>query len=353
MVHWAAMTLDAAPPAERRLPTGSKPVLLYIAGLGRSGSTLLGRMASQLPGFADTGELVLVWDRGISRNERCGCGELFRTCPFWSEVGDRAFGGWDRVDVGRVLELQRRLDRSWYLPQLIVPALSARFRQELDEYCSQYLEPLYAAAAAVSGARVLVDSSKHVSYVLLLRHVPTLDLRIAHIVRDPRGVAFSWKKVGRRPEAEDESGWMPRHPAAVTTAWWLYTNTSFRLAPRLGIPTEVVRYERFVADPASVARRLAELTGTELDEGALSFIDGRRVHLRPSHSVTGNPVRFRTGPVELVSDEAWREQAPLADRLIVTALAATCPSRAVRYPMLGSRRSGELSGRRRRPRELH
>jgi hypothetical protein len=59
----------------------------YIAGAGRSGSTLLAMLLGALPGCVSIGELRHMWRRGIQLNQRCGCGEPFWDCPFWSDVG--------------------------------------------------------------------------------------------------------------------------------------------------------------------------------------------------------------------------------------------------------------------------
>jgi len=48
--------------------------VLFIGGLGRSGSTLLDRMLGRLDDVWSVGELVHLWERGLSQNNRCGCG---------------------------------------------------------------------------------------------------------------------------------------------------------------------------------------------------------------------------------------------------------------------------------------
>ena len=83
------------------MATTGVPVL-FIGGLGRSGSTLVDRVLGQTPGVCSVGELVFLWERGLLANERCGCGEPFDGCPFWKEVGVRAFGDAARVLVGRL-----------------------------------------------------------------------------------------------------------------------------------------------------------------------------------------------------------------------------------------------------------
>ena len=50
-------------PAERPVPAGPVRVL-FIGGLGRSGSTLLDRMLGRLDDVWSVGELVHLWERG-------------------------------------------------------------------------------------------------------------------------------------------------------------------------------------------------------------------------------------------------------------------------------------------------
>jgi hypothetical protein len=65
--------------------------VLYIAGVGRSGSTLLERVLGAMPGAVNGGELNAIFSRVAAQNQRCGCGEPFSECPFWTAVGERAF----------------------------------------------------------------------------------------------------------------------------------------------------------------------------------------------------------------------------------------------------------------------
>jgi hypothetical protein len=124
--------------------------VLYLAGLGRSGSTLLERMIGELDAVCPAGELVHLWHRGIELDEACGCGEPFSACPFWREVGDVAFGGWANVAVGRVEMLRRQLDRTRRIPSMVSRHPNPAFAAELREY-TDYYASLYAAIRTVSG----------------------------------------------------------------------------------------------------------------------------------------------------------------------------------------------------------
>ena len=97
--------------------------VLYVGGWGRSGSTLLDRMLGQVPKVISVGEVREIFQRGCVENRLCGCGVHFLDCSFWSAVGDRAFGGWSKVDSEDVVAAWRRVDRPWVAPALVGPRL--------------------------------------------------------------------------------------------------------------------------------------------------------------------------------------------------------------------------------------
>ncbi|MGI9157978.1 MAG: hypothetical protein ACR2FG_15330, partial [Marmoricola sp.] len=82
------------------------PVVVFIGGAGRSGSTLLGQLLGQLSGFAAVGEMA---SRFFAKNlelQYCGCGAPVPTCPFWTAVAQRGFGGWDSPELARARILE-------------------------------------------------------------------------------------------------------------------------------------------------------------------------------------------------------------------------------------------------------
>ena len=308
-----------------------RPRVLYLGGLGRSGTTLLERVLGEVPGMCSVGELVHLWQRGVLDDETCGCGEPFSRCPFWTEVGERAFGGWDPALAARMEDLRPRIDRTRVIPRLLAPRLLGRHRAELREYVATWLT-LHRAISAASGGAVVIDSSKHSSLAFCLRTEPGIDLRVVHVVRDSRGVAYSWTKEVVRPEATDGEALMTRYSPSRSSVLWVGHNLFFGLLGRLGVRTRLLRYEDFVADPSRVLTELAEFAGVP---AAPDVVQGSTVLLSPSHTVAGNPMRFRTGPTQLRRDDAWRTELPRGRRRLVTAL--TAPLLA-RYGYL--RRSG-------------
>lgn len=290
--------------------------VLYIGGQGRSGSTLLERAVGQFEGLVNVGEIVHLWRRGVRDNELCGCGLSFSRCEFWQAVGNEAFGGWNSIDAEAAVSLRYAVDRTRYLPLLLRPSLSPAYAARHAEHVDR-LGKLYRAMATVSGARVLVDSSKHASYALLLAATPGIDLRLLHVVRDSRAVAHAWSKKVERPEAAGVP--MPTYGPTKASVMWDLQNT---IIQRMGrqLPYQRVRYEDFVEAPKDALLDIVRFVGLGDESTQLTFLDGDTVHLLASHTVAGNPMRFTTGDVTIRRDDKWRAELPPGRRKLVEAL---------------------------------
>ena len=298
--------------------TGVVPVL-YIAGYSRSGSTLLDLMVGQLPGFFSTGELGYIWSHGLVENRLCGCGRQFLDCGFWQRVGDRAFGGWDEVDAGEFIRLERNVNRHRYLPLLIRPDLSPGFRARLHEY-ADILSRLYGAIAAEANASVIVDSTIDPAYGFLLARVPGLDTRVVHFVRDSRATAFSWRRWQRRTDRVDTVMYQRRiSPAATAVRWSAYHLAVHLLARQRGQEMRI-RYEDVLRSPSEHLWRLAAHAGKPVESTDLAFVSQSETELAENHTVAGSLVRHRQGSVSLRLDNEWERALRARDRRVVTAL---------------------------------
>jgi len=290
---------DGRPRQPSRLPVA------YIGGSARSGSTLLERMLTCVPGFCPVGEFVFVWERGVRRNDRCGCGERFHDCPFWTKVGVTAFGGWSQVDVDEAVSLRAAVDRHRNLDRLAGMRRQGALEPSISAY-SALTERLYQAVREVSGASVIVDSSKHVGYALVLRDLPSIDLRLIHLIRRSHGVAYSWSRRVTKPGVGDGTGYMSVHATSWAIGLWMTDNLLYDVLARRMPGATRVRYENLVADPAGEVVRIIgdlDLPATNL---SLGFLSDAVATLPPSHALSGNPMRFKRGEVALRADDEWR-----------------------------------------------
>jgi hypothetical protein len=283
--------------------------------LGRSGTTLVERLLGELPGVRALGEVVHLWQRDVRDDERCGCGARFSACGFWRRVGERAFGGWRNVDVDRVHALRDAVERTRHIPALVAARTAT---PGVREYAGYYAR-IYAAAAEVSGAQIVVDSSKHSALAHVLRWADDIDLRVVHVVRDARGVAYSWTKTVARPET-DGADEMTRYAPGKSALLWNAHNAAFGLLANRGVPVRRIRYEQFLADPRAALRELADYAGLPVAENDLDFLGEGYVDLGVGHSAAGNPMRFTVGRLELRRDDAWVRALPRGQRRLVGAV---------------------------------
>jgi hypothetical protein len=290
--------------------------VLYVGSWGRSGSTLVDLILGQVPGWVSVGELRYLWERGLAERQRCGCGVPVPECPFWRAVLEEAFGSVERARLDETLALWRRVDALARVPWLAAPWRPAALERDLQAF-REMLGRLYPAVRAVSGAAVVVDSSKYAAYGLLLAGAPGIDLRVLHLVRDSRAVAYSWTRRMRLPEVMEEERYMPMKGPLRSAVFWDLEHLGLRLLRGSSRRYLVLRYEELTAGPpASLSAALGGL-GLPAD---LGFLRHDRVVLGPNHTVAGNPLRFRRGEVPIRPDTEWRGSMRSGARWTVTAL---------------------------------
>lgn len=288
--------------------------VLYIAGWGRSGSTILDNILGQIDGLFSVGELRYVWERNLLEDRLCSCGISFRKCGVWNAVFDEAFGGVDRTDVHEMLRLSQKA-RTRHLLLTVTPHSRQLLSSRLSKYLDR-LESLYRAVQISTDSNVIVDSSKFPSYGYVLDMIPAIDLYIVHLVRDSRAVAYSWLRKKPQPDTANFGNMDRFNPVESSILW-----TGMNIATELFLQNSperymMLRYEDFIKKPRESIGRILDL----VQEAArrLPFITEHKVKIDTNHSVSGNPVRFRTGTVELRLDKEWKTEMKQLDKILVT-----------------------------------
>lgn len=304
----------------------TEPVkVIYLMAYGRSGSTIVGNILGEMDGFVHVGELRYLWARMIE-GRLCGCLVPVADCPLWSEVVPSALaeaGG----DVKRVRAWQREGVRLRYLRRLLrggsgAPGAAAAY--------AAVVARLYRRVAERTGSRVIVDSSKRIADAALLGWQPGVEPYFVQLVRDPRAVAYSWRRTKNAPGEGAREQLQTLRPSVTARSWAAFAVGAALVRRRHRGRSMLVRYEDFAANPRQLIESLVELVGES--PAGLPFVDDRTVELGPNHTVGGNPVRLRSGPTTIREDDEWvMGQAP-GDRRVVTAI--TLPLlRSYRYPL--------------------
>jgi len=291
--------------------TGAADVI-YIAGSGRNGSTLLGLQLERSAQVRFAGELTHIWQRGYVNNELCGCGQPFQRCDFWSEVTRSTFGTFTPADARHAVELRKTVSQFRNLPWLLLGCKDVA-SVAVAEYGQLYV-PLVRAISQYSGCPYIVDSSKYPTDLAALRQLPEVRVRVLHLIRDCNAVVYSWKRKKQRTEIHWQQVMMPRYGAMQTALGWKLFNRTIQRIMRSSMDQyRRLRYEDLTTQFDATMDQL--FTWLKLDGANLSADFKRH-----NHAIAGNPCRFDFDAQHVRIDEQWRTEMKTLDRLTVRLL---------------------------------
>lgn len=268
-----------------------------VVGTPRSGTTLLQRLASELPGVSVTPET-----------------HFFSV--FYDAVLREAPMPLTRSDLARVVSAYGELPLTQGLnidPEAVVAALDGSCRSAWD---------LFAAVVCQLSAEASVVGEKTPNHLRWWRPLTDASpsLRLVAIVRDPRAVAASSLDVP-----------FGMSSPMLVAAQWLEDLRDLAMATRALGPTRLLRlrYEDVVENPARAKEQLATFLGVGGTDGV---VDAPRLPdlLFPSWE-SGWKSRA-VGPVDAARTHAWRSRLS-ADQVAKVELVSRGGMRQCGYPL--------------------
>ncbi|WHS91423.1 sulfotransferase (plasmid) [Sinorhizobium kummerowiae] len=284
----------------------SQPVrIAYIAGYGRSGSTILDIALGQHAAVVGAGEITSLTRHVWRHNEYCACGNAIRDCSFWSSVRREWSDGQDPGLMEEYCALQQKFEGLSMMTRLLS---SMGLGKQFSLYIL-HTKRLFSAMQSCSGRQVVVDSSKLPGRAMAVAQIPGIDMRVIHLVRDGRGVAWSLLKGYER---DAKSGLQKEiKPKSVfrTALRWSMVNLAVEyLSRKLGSEKVMrVRYEDFASDPVAVMQQIGTFLELDLSQVGTSLQNGEA--MGPGHQVAGNRLRMNAS-IALNKDETWRTRMP-------------------------------------------
>jgi len=328
-----------------------RPKVLFILGKGRSGSTLLDVTLGATEGFFSLGEVWWAWgDQNQLDTKQCGCGRQVGDCPVWKEALEAARATWASEygpppSLAQVAAWQEEVARWPRLPRAFLLRPQTLYSWRAMQAWARFSGVLYRALAEVTGAEVLVDSSKWMGNPGPLGLVSGIETWVLHLVRDPRAVAFSWQRQKEWLPGEKA---MPRFGAVHSSLSWISRNfLAEYVAVRRGGRGLRIRYEDFSERPREVLDTVFHALGVSPGSDALR--DDRTLDLPGNHTAMGNASRFRTGEVVLRADAEWETAQDSRTRRVVTALTLPLLRRYGYAPAVGKGVHREPEGQRKDP----
>ena len=281
-----------------------------IPGSPFTGSTLLGTLLNGHQECASIGAAIGLLPRADLSTYRCSCGRLFRECEFWNHVADRtrALGHPVNVFETNFWNTHLRVSPNRLLNALLVRSLGADALNDARDAAVRLMPAVrraideaawnsWSLAAAVlerTGKSVFVDTTRDHQRPKYLAGHPLLDLRVIHLIRDPRGNSAS---IMKHTGAD---------AATAARQWRRYNVEAARV--RRYLPPEawlMLRYEELCADPGGTLDRVADFLGAGRAEA------GDRTREAEAH-IIGNKMRLK-GAGEIREDRSWQTRLSGAD----------------------------------------
>lgn len=275
--------------------------VVYLAGSGHTGSTLLALFLDSHPRIVSVGETAFKRTLQGPRGEMltCTCGEVYSECTFWRRIfrdvtdagyefgpeqwsNDFRYQGW----LAHRLLSRYSARPALRLAQTAAAAFLPRHRARVERVRRVNVE-FIRSVLRTADADVFFDTSKRAMRLHQLLQTSELDVKVIKLVRDVRGYAWSAKRRGGAAV-----------PAAALT--WRKDQENLERITR-DMPRErvmLLRYEDVCRDPRAWLRQAYAFCGVDA-------IDPPDYVMPREHHVLGNSMR-RGEMIRIRLDESWR-----------------------------------------------
>jgi hypothetical protein len=294
----------------RELDILMRDLLVFIGGSGRSGSTLMELLLNRNSLIRSVGEFFRLNQYARTNMEPCTCGRPVMDCPFWLDVQEelqRVVGmpsdpklltSFDvnipKHEHGMVTNLVQQVSLVLGNPWLH-RSISSRFLRRTNQAVKDSLA-VHEAIRRVTRCPVILESTKLPRRLKELYLADPSSFKLIYLIRDGRAVAASaMRRVGMdmKSAAGEWERWNRR-------SWWAQLTVPAQQKTR-------IRYEDLCQSPEPTLQSICDFLEIPFEKSMLELRKSE------SHSLGGNPMRFRQEESKIRLDERWREQLTKKD----------------------------------------
>jgi len=235
----------------------------------------------------------------------------------WRKIIEKAFGGFATIDAESMHKIYGTLVRQKKNLFLLNSLKRKHLTHAEYEYINK-IKNLYLTLQRVTNCKFIVDISKRHNYGKILQSIPEIEIYFLHLIRDARGVAYSWQK--KKPTRDTtKNSYMLRRGCFRSSLSWLYKNIDTETLKKVSEERYLrLRYEDFVNCPKEHITRILAWLGE--NKSLPLFHSDSKVQLKRMHQFAGNPDRFKEGNIIVKKDIEWKKNMKIVDKIKVTML---------------------------------
>lgn len=277
--------------------------IVYIAGYGRSGSTLLDMLLDNNEEIIGVGELIFLFDE-YKNNPALS--------PFWKNIVENLLKETAEFTIDDLEQL------SWDTQN----HLKNTSKADQQKYMAMWKNILNQIFEAYPNT-IILDSSKSSR---LTFHRPLLlkkagyDLKIIHLVRDPRAVMHSVSKGSNRLlEKGKKSNLFGAGYKGLFS--WIYVNTIARRYYKVFNKEDIIRirYEDLIEHPTETINKLINFIG--LKQTVINNLKEGHIECTPGIGISGNRLRRQSNKIILRKDYSWKNKISSFDNIVAKTFA--------------------------------
>lgn len=262
--------------------------VLYFAGSGRSGSTILNIILGNHPQIFGGGELQNM-RQVYNANKICSCQALLINCEFWSAVMNDWISKIEDDDIDSGLKRWRDVEGVFSLKSWVKMFFGiGRNSEDFKKYLASTTE-FYRIVQQHSKKEILVDISKNPLRAWALEKNPAIDLRMVHLVRDGRAVTWSLKRTAERQNR--------KRPTWRAALFWVIINRMTSFVRTKVKHKTLIRYEDLIAEPDVILKKIGLMSGIDFSiiiKKIKSNEDFRIEHIMAGNGIRkGNSIKFQ------------------------------------------------------------
>ena len=293
--------------------------LIYIASIGHSGSTLMESILGAHSQMATCGEIHM-WPHEIAQKGvmPCSCGKSILECEFWVKMHQavnplqqpqpQIHFFREEFNAGHTLRLERLKDFS-------NKKISSQTLEKIEVYGQNNYEVFKTFLNLMqemlgSELKWAIDASKDPYRLLWLTRSNLFNIKVLHVVKNPR--AFAYSMIKRLPNNEINLFHKRIYETARQSLKWSIENHLISQVAKNHLDPQdyfLVNYEELAAQPRATFKKICEVIECDFEEEAINkFREGN------IHTIAGNPMRYRSGGIVL--DEKWKNALPNSSRRV-------------------------------------
>lgn len=295
----------------------NKIKLIYILGLGHSGSTLLDLILGSHSKLESVGEIKNL-EEYIKNEKLCSCGKKISECDYW----DNVISNYDRLREENGFTLKRpyffrdydRKFSSFEKINIFMSGYKSLYSQELISEYGLKNNYLFRSILNYSNKQFIVDSSKNPYRLVMLKLSNLFDIKVIYLFRDGRANLESKKR-----KAQNNNRGSARYPGAFKQTLRFVRKSNYI---REVINTLFDDSNVFALRYKDIAQQSKKNLNSFFDYFDLSpeidIIDGESNNFfskQINHNIGGNRLRFQKID-EIRYLNKWKENLNIREKII-------------------------------------